>query len=163
MSESQIHKYLTPDGYVFMKARLNQLLYNDRPETTQAVSEAAALGDRSENADYIYGKRKLRDIDREIRRLQMRLDGAKIVDQLPVERHRIFFGARVHLEDDDGNAVNLRIVGVGEILAESDYIHVSLNAPMAKALLGKSIDDDISVAGVGYTIVDVCYQDAAIS
>jgi len=158
MSDNPIHKYLTPDGYAHMKARLNHLLYNDRPQTTQAVSEAAAMGDRSENADYIYGKRKLREIDREIRRLQLRLDGAKIIDKLPAERQRIFFGARVLLEDDEGVELFLRIVGVGEILPESDAVHVSLNAPMAKALLGKSIDDDIVVAGVTYTVLNVIYQ-----
>lgn len=158
MSETHIHKYLTPDGYAFMKARLNHLLYNDRPQTVQAVSEAAALGDRSENADYIYGKRKLREIDREIRRLQMRLDGAKIIDKLPTERQRIFFGARVLLEDDKGVELYLRLVGVGELLPESDCVYVSLNAPMAKALLGKSVDDDIVVAGVTYTVLNVIYQ-----
>jgi len=158
MSDNPIHKYLTPDGYAHMKARLNQLLYNDRPQTTQAVSEAAALGDRSENADYIYGKRKLREIDREIRRLQLRLDGAKIIDKLPAEQHRIFFGARVLLEDDDGLELYLRLVGVGELLPESDCVYVSLDAPMAKALLGKSIDDDIVVAGVTYTVLNVIYQ-----
>jgi transcription elongation factor GreB len=158
MQDNPIHKYLTPDGYAYMKARLNQLLYNDRPQTTQAVSEAAALGDRSENADYIYGKRKLREIDREIRRLQMRLDGAKIIDTLPADRQRIFFGARVLLEDDNGVELYLRLVGVGELLPESDCVYVSLNAPMAKALLGKSVDDDIVVAGVTYTVLNVIYK-----
>ncbi|MCI4410885.1 MAG: GreA/GreB family elongation factor [Thiotrichales bacterium] len=151
------HKYLTPDGYAFMKARLNYLLHDERPKTVQAVSEAAAMGDRSENAEYIYGKKKLREIDRTVRWLQTRLDGAKIIHELPAERQRIFFGAQVVLEDEQGVCLSLRIVGVGEQQPERDYICVSLNAPMARALLGKTVDDEVVVADIAYTVIAVNY------
>lgn len=157
MSSDKSHKYLTPDGYARMKARLNQLLTVERPVTVQAVSEAAAMGDRSENAEYIYGKKRLREIDREIRRLSNRLEGAVVIDQLPSDRSRIYFGAHVVLEDDTGTQVRLRIVGVGEPADDADFIAVSIHAPMARALVGKSVDDDLVVAGVEYTVLAVHY------
>lgn len=154
------HKLLTPDGYARMKAKLNDLLYVERPMVVQAVSEAAAMGDRSENAEYIYGKKKLRDIDRSIRHLQLRLDGARIIHDKPADASRIFFGARAVLEDEQGDRIHVRIIGVGEWDDDSHWLGVSLNAPMSRALLGKSVDDDVSVANIMYTILDIHYTTA---
>lgn len=156
MSSDKSHKYLTPDGYARMKARLNQLLTVERPVTVQAVSEAAAMGDRSENAEYIYGKKRLREIDREIRRLSNRLEGAVVIDQLPSDRSRIYFGAHVVLEDDTGTQVRLRIVGVGEPADDADFTAVSIHAPMARALVGKTYDTQhynlSAIIAVGYKV-----------
>src|SRR6187455_115422 len=97
-------KYSTPEGARRLRAELDELWLNERPAVTKAVAEAAAMGDRSENAEYIYGKRRLREIDRRIRYLQKRLGELIVVDRLPDDPARIFFGAWVRVEDDDGNA-----------------------------------------------------------
>ncbi len=131
-----------------------------RPQVTQAVQEAAAQGDRSENAEYIYGKRQLREIDRRVRFLRQRLDGMVVVDQPPSNPQRVFFGAWVALEDDDGDQANYRIVGPDEFDAGKSYI--SMDAPLGRALLGKAIDDEVKVetpAGAKrYVIVSVRYE-----
>ncbi len=114
-----------------------------RPEVTQKVSAAAALGDRSENADYIYGKKQLREIDKRIRYLQKRLDNLEIVDRQPDDKSRIFFGAWVEIEQEDGTTSQLRIVGIDEYDPGKSWI--SLESPMAKSLLGKSVGDDVLV------------------
>ena len=107
-----------------------------RPQVTQAVSEAAAQGDRSENAEYIYGKRQLREIDRRVRFLRQRLDGMTVVDQPPSDPTRVFFGAWVTLEDDDGEEVEYRIVGPDEFDAAKGYI--SMDSPLGRALMRKA-------------------------
>jgi transcription elongation factor GreB len=114
---------------------------------TQAVSEAAAQGDRSENAEYTYGKKRLREIDSRVRFLRKRLDGMVVVDQPPTDRQRVFFGAWVTLEDDAGAESRRRIVGPDEFDMDPGY--VSMDAPLARALLGKRLDDEVTVQTPG--------------
>ena len=131
-----------------------------RPQVTQAVQEAAAQGDRSENAEYIYGKRQLREIDRRVRFLRQRLDGMVVVDQAPSDPSRVFFGAWVTLEDEAGQEVEYRIVGPDEFDAERGYM--SMDAPLGRALMRKGIDDEVRVELPGgvktYVIVSVRYE-----
>jgi transcription elongation factor GreB len=110
---------------------------------TQAVREAAAQGDRSENAEYIYGKKQLREIDRRVRFLRQRLDNITVVDRVPSNPGRIYFGAWVELEDEQGNIHKYRIVGPDEFDPERGYI--SMDSPVAKALMKKTVDDEITV------------------
>jgi len=131
-----------------------------RPEVTRKVAEAAALGDRSENAEYIYGKRQLREIDRRIRFLSKRLDELTVVERAPPDKSRAFFGAWVTLEDDDGGQVKYRIVGPDEIARAQGYI--SIDAPVARACLKKSAGDEVSVRSPDgerrFTVIEVRYE-----
>ena len=136
-------KYITPEGDARLRAELDQLWRVERPQVTQAVSEAAAMGDRSENAEYIYGKRRLREIDSRVRFLRKRLDGMVVVDRPPSDPQRVFFGAWVELEDETGNTLWHRVVGPDEFDADPRY--VSMDAPLGRALLGKRLDDEIAV------------------
>ncbi|MFP4154176.1 MAG: transcription elongation factor GreB [Halothiobacillaceae bacterium] len=136
-------KYITPQGHARLTEELDHLWRRERPRVVQAVSEAAALGDRSENAEYIYGKKQLREIDRRIRFLRRRLDGMVVVRDRPADTGRVFFGAWVTLEDDEGQAQTLRIVGPDEFDPQAGWI--SVDSPMARALLGKAIGDEIRV------------------
>ncbi|MDX1812815.1 MAG: transcription elongation factor GreB [Gammaproteobacteria bacterium] len=153
--------YITKEGALALRKELQYLWKTKRPEVTKAVSEAAAQGDRSENAEYIYGKKQLREIDRRIRFLQKRLDVLKVVEHLPADRDKVFFGAWVTVEDEQGKQQKLRIVGPDEFDTRKEYI--SMDSPLAKALLGKLIDDEVSVktpAGEKeYLILDVFYED----
>ena len=135
--------FITREGYQQLKEELNQLWYKERPEVTKIVTWAASLGDRSENADYQYNKRRLREIDRRVRFLTKYLETAKVVEYHPHQEGKIYFGAWVSLEDDEGETLTFRIVGQEEIYGRDDYI--SLHSPMAKACLGKAIDDDVVV------------------
>lgn len=123
-------------------------LWKKRAAVTQALSAAAAEGDRSENAEYIYRKKQLRELDRRIRYLQKRLPDLNVVDQVGAE-DTIFFGAWVVLEDEDGGEREYRIVGGDEIDADSSRGYISVDSPMAKALLKKQVDDEISVTIAG--------------
>lgn len=135
--------YITPEGARKLRDELNYLWREKRPSVTQTVSDAAALGDRSENADYIYGKRLLREIDRRIRYLTKRLDNLEIVDRKPADQERIFFGAWIRLEDESGGVTQLRIVGADEFDMSQGWI--SLNSPIAKSLIGKRKGDSTTV------------------
>lgn len=135
--------YITPEGARRLRDELDRLWRTERPEVTQAVSEAAAQGDRSENAEYIYGKKRLREIDRRIRYLQKRLDEITVVERAPTDTTRVFFGAWVRLEDEDGNTVTYRIVGADEFDAAKGLI--SIDSPLARALLKKGVDDEVEV------------------
>lgn len=126
-----------------MRAELDHLWRVLRPQVTQAVQEAAAQGDRSENAEYIYGKRQLREIDRRVRFLRQRLDGMVIVEKPPSDPTRVFFGAWVTLEDENGESREYRIVGPDEFDAAAGYI--SMDSPLGRALLRKTIDDEVKV------------------
>lgn len=137
-------KFITPEGHARLSAELDQLWRVERPQVTQAVSEAAAQGDRSENAEYTYGKRRLREIDRRVRFLRKRLEGMVVVDKPPADPGRVFFGAWVTLEDDGGRETRHRIVGPDEFDLAPGYI--SMDAPLARALLGKRLDDEITVS-----------------
>ncbi|MCD1631272.1 transcription elongation factor GreB [Marinobacter shengliensis] len=136
-------RYITPDGEQALREELQYLWKVKRPEVTQAVREAAALGDRSENAEYIYGKKQLREIDRRVRFLSKRLDELTVVDRLPDDQSRVFFGAWVTIEDDDGEEQTYRLVGADEFDLAKGYL--SINAPLARALIGKFLDDEVSV------------------
>lgn len=136
--------YITPQGYELLKQELDYLWLEKRPDVTAKVSWAASLGDRSENADYQYNKRLLAQIDRRIRYLRKILNTLQVVEFNQQQEGRVFFGAYVEIEaDDDGSLMTLRIVGSEEILGRDNYI--SVDAPMAKALLGKSEGDDAAV------------------
>jgi transcription elongation factor GreB len=136
-------KFITREGHARLTSELDQLWRVERPQVTLAVSEAAAQGDRSENAEYTYGKRRLREIDRRVRFLRKRLEGMVVVDQTPADRQRVFFGAWVTLEDDEGIETRHRIVGPDEFDLAPGY--VSMDAPLARSLLGKRLDDEVTV------------------
>jgi transcription elongation factor GreB len=136
-------QFITPDGHARLHAELDQLWRIERPRVTQAVSEAAAQGDRSENAEYTYGKKRLREIDSRVRFLRKRLDGMVVVSQAPADRQRVFFGAWVTVEDEHGDTQRYRIVGPDEFDAAPGYI--SMDSPLARALLGKRLDDEVNV------------------
>lgn len=136
-------KYITPEGERRLREELTQLWRLERPKVTQAVAEAAAQGDRSENAEYTYGKRRLREIDRRVRFLRKRLDGMVIVDQPPADRKKVYFGAWVTVESDDGAQARYRVVGPDEFDREPGYI--SMDSPLGRALLRKGLDEEITV------------------
>jgi transcription elongation factor GreB len=134
--------YITVEGFERLQAELKQI-WKRRAAVTKALTAAAAEGDRSENAEYIYRKKELREIDRRIRYLQKRLPDFKIVREQPDDPSRIFFGAWVRLEDSIGDEKIYRIIGPDEI--DTPIGHISIDSPMAKALLKKRIDDEVSV------------------
>jgi len=134
---------ITRDGYNSLKNELDQLWRVERPETTTKVSWAASLGDRSENADYQYNKKRLREIDRRIRYLRRCLEQLKIVEYAPEQEGKVFFGAWVVVENESGKTMRFRIVGYDEIFDRKDYI--SIDSPMARALLRKQVDDEVCV------------------
>lgn len=152
--------YITAEGALRLRAELQQLWKVERPEVTAAVHEAAKNGDRSENGDYIYGKRRLREIDRRVRFLSKRLEQLRVVEELPKDRGRVFFGAWVTLEDDEGTQTRYRIVGPDEFDVARGWI--SMNSPIARAILGKRLDDEVRVqtpAGEReFLIADIAYE-----
>lgn len=131
--------YITPEGFKSLQDE-EKAIWKRRADVTAALSAAAAEGDRSENAEYIYRKKELREIDRRIRYLQKRLPSLKVVASVG-NRDQIFFGARVELTDEEGQSKVVRVVGADEIDPSLGYI--SIDSPMAKALLKKSIDDEV--------------------
>lgn len=144
-----------------MREELHYLWREQRPDVTQAVREAAAQGDRSENAEYIYGKKQLREIDRRIRFLTKRLDELTVVDRLPDVRSKVFFGAWVTVEDEGGSEQTYRLVGADEFDLTRGYL--SVNAPLARALIGKQVDDEVIVptpeGRKSVFVVGIRYQD----
>ena len=136
-------KYITAEGEKMLQAELHQLWKVERPVVTQSVSEAAAMGDRSENADYIYGKKRLREIDRRVRYLRKRLEEFTVVSKAPDDISKIYFGARVTLQGDDEKLLRYRLVGPDEIDPKRGYI--SIDAPLGRALLGKQLDSEIEI------------------
>ena len=138
-------KYITPQGKARLEEELRYLWKVKRPQVTKSVSEAAAQGDRSENAEYIYGKKQLREIDSRVRFLSKRLDDMVVVDRIPDDQKKVNFGAWVELEDEDGNIKHYRIVGPDEFDLKQGLI--SVDSPLAQALLNKSEGDDIQVQG----------------
>jgi transcription elongation factor GreB len=153
-------QYSTPEGARRLREELEQLWRVERPRVTQAVSAAAAQGDRSENAEYTYGKRRLREIDRRVRFLRQRLDGMVIVDQPPADRNRVFFGAWVTVESSDGAQSRYRVVGPDEFDREPGFI--SMDSPLGRALLRRALDDEVTVELPGgrrtFVIVEIEYQ-----
>lgn len=134
---------ITRKGYEILKNELDNLWRIERPEVTKLVTWAASLGDRSENADYQYNKKKLREIDRRVRYLQKRLESLKIIDYHPDQDGGVYFGAWVAISNDLGEAKRFKIVGYDEIFICKDYI--SIDSPMARALLQKKVDDEVVV------------------
>ena len=154
--------YITRAGYDVLNNELKQLWKVTRPEVTQKVSEAAALGDRSENAEYIYGKKQLREIDSRIRFLSKRLDEITVVDRPPNDVSKVYFGAWVTLADENGATLTYRLVGPDEFDREPEYL--SIDSPMARALLKKAVDDEIRLEQAHeerhYTLIEICYETA---
>ena len=135
--------YITPEGEQTLREELHQLWKVERPVVTNAVHEAAKNGDRSENGDYIYGKRRLREIDSRVRFLNKRLDELEVVQRPPDNTDKIFFGAWVTLEDEAGEEYRWRIVGPDEFDLGAGKL--SMDSPMARSLLGKGLDDEVLV------------------
>ena len=151
--------YITQQGYQALQDEL-KALWKRRSGVTRALTAAAAEGDRSENAEYIYRKKELREIDRRIRYLQKRLPDLTVVSAPPSDPERIFFGALVTLDDDNGRQLSYRIVGADETSAGKGWI--SMDSPMARALMKKTVDDDVQVetpAGTAcYNVIKVSYE-----
>ncbi len=136
-------KLITKEGHEALKKELDFLWREKRPDTTRKVTWAASLGDRSENADYQYNKKLLREIDRRVRYLRKRLEDMRVVEYMPEQEGRVFFGAWVDIENEQGETKRFRIVGYDEIYERMDYI--SIDSPMARALLRKQVDDEAIV------------------
>ena len=136
--------YITRAGADRLQAELTHLWKVKRPEITKKVSEAAAQGDRSENAEYIYGKRQLREIDARIQFLSKRLDELQVIQAVPSQRDTVFFGAWVTLIDEHGKTLRYRIVGADEFDVQPAYI--SIDAPLSRALIGKQVGHEIEIA-----------------
>ena len=153
--------YITVEGKRKLVEELEFLRFKTRPDVVKALSAAAAEGDRSENAEYIYRKKQLREIDRRLRYLMKRTEAVVVVDRLPSDQNKVFFGAYVTIEDQESEEVSeYRIVGVDEIDLPKGWI--SVDSPMARALLSKSIDDELTLKtpeGERFlTILEVVYQ-----
>ncbi len=136
-------RYITRQGYARLREELDKLWHGERPKVTADVQAAAAQGDRSENAEYIYGKKRLREIDRRIRYLSKRLEIVVVVEPQKEQEGAVYFGAWVTIEDEDEVTSTFRIVGVDEI--DLATRHFSVESPMAKALLGKRVGDQATV------------------
>ena len=153
-------KYITPEGKQRLAEEVDNLWKKRRPEVTRALAAAAAEGDRSENAEYIYRKKELREIDARIRHLRKRLDGIVVVDRIPDDQDKVYFGAWVRLEDSAGKEYVYRIVGPDEFKPSQGWI--SMDSPMGKALLGKSLDDEFTLmlpeGETEYVITEVSYE-----
>ena len=151
---------ITPEGAKKLQEELEQLWRVERPRVTREVTAAAALGDRSENAEYIYGKKRLREIDRRIEFLRKRFDVLQVVEPGLVARDQVYFGARVTLEDESGTEVCYRLVGPDESDVEDGRI--SIESPLGRTLVGKSEGDEVSVdrpAGrARYTVLQIRYE-----
>lgn len=151
---------ITRQGFEKLQAEADYLWRKERPEVTKIVTWAASLGDRSENADYHYNKRRLREIDRRVRFLRKTLEEIRIVEYHPQQEGQVFFGAWVELEDEDDNKLKFRIVGPEEIYGEKDYI--SIDSPMARACLKKQVEDEVIVptptGPKTWFVIDIQYE-----
>jgi transcription elongation factor GreB len=136
-------KYITAEGHKRLNDEHDYLWKKKRPEVTRILSEAAAEGDRSENAEYIYRKKELREIDYRVRFIRKRLENMVVVSRLPTDTDKVYFGAWVSLENEAGEEVTYRVVGPDEIDPKLGYI--SMDSPMGKALLGKPLDADVVI------------------
>ncbi len=154
---------ITREGYDTLERELRYLWKEERPRVTQQVSEAAAMGDRSENAEYIYGKKRLREIDRRVRFLTKRLEQLQVVYPSVKQQGKVFFGAWVQLEDEVGELKHYRLVGPDEFDLRLNKL--SIDSPLARALLGKMRDDEVKVVTPTgehwYTIAAISYQSFA--
>ena len=151
--------YITASGYRALEAEA-KALWSRRREVVVHLAAAAAEGDRSENAEYIYRKKELREIDRRLGYLQRRMPALTVVRSVPDDHSKVFFGALVELEDAQGHTRRLRILGGDE--ADAGRGEVSIDAPVARALLGRKLDDEVALGGAEgeqarYVIVDISY------
>nr|WP_097112894.1 transcription elongation factor GreB [Arsukibacterium tuosuense] len=151
---------ITREGYEILERELRYLWKEERPRVTQQVADAAALGDRSENAEYIYGKKRLREIDRRVRFLTKRLEQLQVVYPSSKQQGKVYFGAWVRLEDEAGELKSYRLVGPDEFDLRLNKL--SIDSPLARSLLGKTLDDEVKVmtpAGEHwYLITAISYQ-----
>src|SRR5210317_476786 len=158
---SEQSSYLTKNGFIHLREELNYLLKVDRPRVVKDVSWAASNGDRSENGDYIYGKKRLRQIDARIKFLLINIEDANIIHfDKKMDQSKIFFGAKVKLFDEnEKKEINIRIVGAQEINHHPSYI--SWHSPLAHALIGKMIGDNVDVDTPNgtklYSVLEICY------
>lgn len=152
--------YITPTGIEKLRNELHQLLHIERPKIVEVVAWAASNGDRSENADYLYGKKRLREIDKRVRFLSKRIEAAEVVDTKLIKSDKVVFGAKVTISNDLGNEKTYQIVGEDEF--EIKEAKISWKSPMAKALLGKKIGDEITVYKPSgeevFTIESIVYE-----
>lgn len=151
--------YITAEGHFRLRAEYDELWSRRRPEVVKALAAAAAEGDRSENAEYQYRKKELREIDRRVRYLQVRIPRLQVVDRAPADRERVYFGAWVEVQDEEGWARRFRIVGADEVDASRGLI--SVDSPLAKALMRREAGDHVRVSLPGregaYEIIEVSY------
>ncbi len=140
---AQTPNYITPEGFKKLQAEFTELFHGERPKLVETVAWAAGNGDRSENGDYIYGKRRLREIDKRLKFLRDRIENAQVVDPATVKSEKVVFGATVTIVDEDDLEKVYVIVGEDEI--EPGNNKISWKSPMAKALLGKQVGDEIEV------------------
>jgi transcription elongation factor GreB len=157
---SERKRYITPEGYARLRDEADRLWRVERPRVTREVADAAAQGDRSENAEYIYGKKRLREIDSRVRFLNKRLEELTVVDAPPDDRERVFFGAWVTLEDEEGETVRYRVVGPDE--SDAAERRISMESPMGRALLGRRLDDEVRVrrpkGDAHFVVVEIEYE-----
>ena len=139
--------YITPAGFEKLRSEYTELLNVERPKIVEVVTWAASNGDRSENADYQYGKRRLREIDRRLHFLKNRLEDAEVIDPATLKGDKVVFGATVTLENEDGDELVYQIVGEDEIDIKQKKI--SWKSPVASAVLGKKLDDEVKVSKPG--------------
>lgn len=135
--------YITPEGFKKLQEEFKELFHGERPKLVETVAWAAGNGDRSENGDYIYGKRRLREIDKRLKFLMDRIESARVVNPKEIQSEKVVFGATVEIEDEDGKSKTYQIVGEDELEPEKNRI--SWKSPMAKALLGKQVGDEIEI------------------
>ncbi len=139
----QSKNYITPEGFERLRAEYSELIHVERPKVVETVTWAASNGDRSENADYTYGKRRLRQIDGRLHFLQKRLEASEVIDPKKLKSDKIIFGATVTFEDESGVEKTFQIVGEDEIDIQKGRI--SWKSPLARALLGKKLDDEVKI------------------
>ncbi len=154
------NNYISPKGHQRLLDELNELLRVERPEVTRLVQWAASNGDRSENADYLYGKRRLREIDRRIRFLTQRLDNAVVVDPEKISSDKVQFGATIKVIDENGAERQFTIVGVDEV--DTARSRISWQSPIGKTLLGKQEGDEVLVkvpsGEINFEIISIIYK-----
>jgi transcription elongation factor GreB len=154
------NNYITPNGHKRLVDELNQLLRVERPEVTKLVQWAASNGDRSENADYLYGKKRLREIDRRLRFLNKRLDSAVVIDPAQTKSDKVQFGATVEVCDEEGLTKQFTIVGVDEL--DTARGRISWQSPIGRALIGKEVGDEVLVkvpsGELVYEVISLTYQ-----
>jgi transcription elongation factor GreB len=158
-------RLITPEGYARLKQEADRLWRIERPKVTQEVSDAAALGDRSENAEYIYGKKRLREIDRRLGQLGQLFDRLTVVQSFPAKDGKVAFGAWVTVEDEEGKEHRYRLVGPDEVDVKGG--RVSVESPMGLALLGRRAGHEVTVVRpkgrAEYTVTGVEYQEARVA